>query len=373
MVSPFITKEGVFRLDMDGDDANLAEDDTGVEDVERRVVKLKGADEDNILEELEADQPRWPCTPFGHSYSPRILTSPSPFGAATRGPRERAEDIERERRRKDKDMMRLRSDNLSAYDTFHSAPAVNTTSQPGGNAWPLGQPLQLGCPNPTRDVPVFFVPATPAERQHFIEQARHDPQYGALHNHASSESSSSSVVGGQSAGREEDGDVDLTRALSGLDLNTEGGKTSPQLPSPASGASSRNGVDQNPPINTLYVGNLPTSSPPNGFPQDYLEESLRELFSMRAGFYVPYATKALNELYGDTLKGLVKGGIRLSYSKNPLGVRTPTSAGSNGPLTATTTNAEPRRYLILEFFRARISIAERRAAAIACSADDSSS
>ncbi|KAJ6616199.1 hypothetical protein B0H10DRAFT_1404773 [Mycena sp. CBHHK59/15] len=45
---------------------------------------------------------------------------------------------------------------------------------------------------------------------------------------------------------------------------------------------------------------------------------------------VSYATKTLNELYGNTLGGLIKGGgIRLSYSKNPLGVRTPTSAGSN--------------------------------------------
>ncbi|KAG6906032.1 hypothetical protein DXG01_016209 [Tephrocybe rancida] len=121
-------------------------------------------------------------------------------------------------------------------------------------------------------------------------------------------------------------DVNLTRALGGLDLNTEGGKTSPQLPSPVSGASSRNGVDQNPP--------------------DYQEESLRELFSVRAGFRrlcfqhknngpmyfgefedVPYATKTLNELHGDTLKGLVTGGNRL----NPLCVRTPTSAGNNGP------------------------------------------
>ena len=45
---------------------------------------------------------------------------------------------------------------------------------------------------------------------------------------------------------------------------------------------------------------------------------------------MPYATKALNDLYGNNLKGLVKGGIRLSYSKNPLGVRTLTSSGSNG-------------------------------------------
>jgi len=48
---------------------------------------------------------------------------------------------------------------------------------------------------------------------------------------------------------------------------------------------------------------------------------------------VHYATKALNELYGNSLGGLVKnGGIRLSYSKNPLGVRTPTTVGSGTPL-----------------------------------------
>jgi hypothetical protein len=47
---------------------------------------------------------------------------------------------------------------------------------------------------------------------------------------------------------------------------------------------------------------------------------------------VSFATKTLNDLYGNTLGGLIKGGgIRLSYSKNPLGVRTPTSAGSSGP------------------------------------------
>jgi hypothetical protein len=33
---------------------------------------------------------------------------------------------------------------------------------------------------------------------------------------------------------------------------------------------------------------------------------------------VEYATRALHDLYGHTLGGLVKGGIRLSYSKNPL-------------------------------------------------------
>lgn len=44
-----------------------------------------------------------------------------------------------------------------------------------------------------------------------------------------------------------------------------------------------------------------------------------------------YAAKALNDLYGNQVNGLVKGGIRLSYSKNPLGVRTPTNvANGNG-------------------------------------------
>ena len=44
-----------------------------------------------------------------------------------------------------------------------------------------------------------------------------------------------------------------------------------------------------------------------------------------------HATKAIADLSGNTLRGAVKNGIRLSYSKNPLGVRTPTSADTGGP------------------------------------------
>lgn len=45
-----------------------------------------------------------------------------------------------------------------------------------------------------------------------------------------------------------------------------------------------------------------------------------------------YAARALNEMYGHTLNGLIKNGIRLSYSKNPLGVRSPSlSNGAAGP------------------------------------------
>lgn len=105
-----------------------------------------------------------------------------------------------------------------------------------------------------------------------------------------------------------------------------------------------NPADQNPPCNTLYVGNLPP---------DATELELRELFQPQKGFKrlsfknkqsngnshhgpmcfvefedVAHATRALAELYGRTLPrsgSNAKGGIRLSFSKNPLGVRGPGS------------------------------------------------
>lgn len=111
-----------------------------------------------------------------------------------------------------------------------------------------------------------------------------------------------------------------------------------------------NPADQNPPCNTLYVGNLPP---------DATEAELRSLFSPQKGFRrlsfrtknqssssttgssshnhgpmcfvefedVAHATIALAELYGRALPrpngSNGKGGIRLSFSKNPLGVRGP--------------------------------------------------
>ena len=92
-----------------------------------------------------------------------------------------------------------------------------------------------------------------------------------------------------------------------------------------------NPADQNPPCNTLYVGNLPI---------DTSEDELKAMFSKQRGYKrlcfrtkqngpmcfvefedVSFATKALTELYGVQLHNSVKGGIRLSFSKNPLGVR----------------------------------------------------
>ena len=43
---------------------------------------------------------------------------------------------------------------------------------------------------------------------------------------------------------------------------------------------------------------------------------------------ISFATKALNELYGYMLHNCIKGGIRLSFSKNPLGVRSGQESGS---------------------------------------------
>ncbi|KAF2213935.1 hypothetical protein CERZMDRAFT_38261 [Cercospora zeae-maydis SCOH1-5] len=92
-----------------------------------------------------------------------------------------------------------------------------------------------------------------------------------------------------------------------------------------------NPADQNPPCNTLYVGNLPI---------DTSEDELKALFSKVRGYKrlcfrtktngpmcfvefedISFATKALHELYGHPLHNSTKGGIRLSFSKNPLGVR----------------------------------------------------
>lgn len=92
-----------------------------------------------------------------------------------------------------------------------------------------------------------------------------------------------------------------------------------------------NPADQNPPCNTLYVGNLPAQTS---------EDELKALFCRQRGYKrmcfrtkpqgpmcfvefedVGYATKALTELYGRALSNSTKGGVRLSFSKNPLGVR----------------------------------------------------
>lgn len=106
--------------------------------------------------------------------------------------------------------------------------------------------------------------------------------------------------------------------------------SSPRLPNPA---------DQNPPCNTLYVGNLPPNTS---------EEELRQVFSNCKGYRrmcfrtkpqgpmcfvefedIVFASQALNELQGQNLTNSVKGGIRLSYSKNPLFIKPNKGNGSS--------------------------------------------
>ena len=112
-----------------------------------------------------------------------------------------------------------------------------------------------------------------------------------------------------------------------------------------------NPADQNPPCNTLYVGNLPI---------DTSEDELKAMFSKQRGYKrlcfrtkqngpmcfvefedISFATKALNELYGHPLHNSVKGGIRLSFSKNPLGVRTGQPGGMGPPASMSPPGAIP--------------------------------
>ena len=84
---------------------------------------------------------------------------------------------------------------------------------------------------------------------------------------------------------------------------------------------------------------------------DTSEDELKAIFSKQRGYKrmcfrtkqngpmcfvefedVSFATKALHDLYGSLLHNSVKGGIRLSFSKNPLGVRSgqsPNTPGAN--------------------------------------------
>lgn len=97
-------------------------------------------------------------------------------------------------------------------------------------------------------------------------------------------------------------------------------------------------ADQNPPCNTLYVGNLSANTS---------EDELRDLFTNHKGYrrmcfrtksqgpicFVEFedvvcASQALDELQGHTLSNSIKGGIRLSFSKNPLFIKPAKENGS---------------------------------------------
>ncbi|KAJ1939033.1 cell cycle RNA binding protein whi3 [Kickxella alabastrina] len=120
---------------------------------------------------------------------------------------------------------------------------------------------------------------------------------------------------------------------------TPSAKTPMGMVLPMATTRSVNTNDQNPPCNTLYVGNLPAGA---------MEEELRLIFQQALGFKrmsyrakpcsgpmcfvefdnIDFATLAMNELDGRMLSNSVGSGIRLSYSKNPLGVRSNQPGGA---------------------------------------------
>ncbi|CAO1635156.1 unnamed protein product [Parajaminaea phylloscopi] len=127
-----------------------------------------------------------------------------------------------------------------------------------------------------------------------------------------------------------------------------------ELPSPTSRSFS---IDQNPPGNTLFVGNLPGNISSSA--SAALEEQLRQRFQNCNGYRqlsyrvknngpmcfvefedVQSAARALAEVNGESIGGTVKnGGLRLSFSKNPLfrnsSSGTATIGGPAGSMTPT--------------------------------------
>lgn len=149
---------------------------------------------------------------------------------------------------------------------------------PSSPSGPTSSSSQNDSTLPTSVSAPFSPQSTSSSLPHRASSPSAEPQVASSHPN----SGSASAIGSQNGH-----DDEISKAVGALTVSTSQGTTSPQLPSPASGASSstgRNPGDQNPPINTLYVGNLPTSPAPGGSPPSILEERLRELFSKCPGY-----------------------------------------------------------------------------------------
>lgn len=187
----------------------------------------------------------------------------------------------------------------------------------------------------------------------------------------STSSPPSSLLGNSNTNMTDNGPSIISRRLGSLSIQTGGNFPtdfrSPSLSSPSYNSSTTttnttttttannnnntinnrpiNPADQNPPCNTLYVGNLPANTS---------EDELRSLFSKCQAFKrmsfrnkaqgpmcfvefedVQYATQAMNELQGHCLSNSIKGGIRLSFSKNPLFIKPNKTTSTNGTLRET--------------------------------------
>ncbi|KAI9057415.1 hypothetical protein FKP32DRAFT_1583840 [Trametes sanguinea] len=286
---------------------------------------------------------------------------PMGMGAfGTRGPRERAEEDERERERKrrekEKEAARLRQ-NSFAFEAFHSVPqqmvrqGANSLLSaesgmgltPDSMTGPWGNLRDVSASAALRKMglPQHHLSGLPARPQSPSSLQTSPPAQEALAN-LSVPMSASSQNGGSASGSRS--------AQFSPDSNPSALPMHPSLPTRPRAQS----PSSEPPQQSLVgsIGQMSASLPNStaSSVSGFLEDRLRDLFSKQPGYRklcfrqksngpmcfvefesVEYATKALNDLYGDSLNGLVRnGGIRLSYSKNPLGVRTPNSGG-NGP------------------------------------------
>lgn len=171
----------------------------------------------------------------------------------------------------------------AAGGTLHQG--LSSTSRPSS---PLGEAFSLN-PNITPSAGARLTrPHSPhsdiLQQQQFYPTTSMGPTTSSS---VPTSSASSNAGESQNGGSVES---EIARTMGDLNVSTHDspGDSSPQLPSPGSSGSSggvkANVVDQNPPINTLYVGNLPTSQVPPGYPANYLEESLRDLFQRRPGY-----------------------------------------------------------------------------------------
>ena len=243
------------------------------------------------------------------------------------------------------------------WNSSQSQPQTQPQSQP------QSQQLQSGSNDRRRTSSAFFNnnlmptlnPNLPLNSINSISlpQANQQPTQPSSQPSSQTSSQPSSQPPSQSANQQpasQQGSSTQLSPSSGQTTPTNKSKDVPDLSLLARVPPPANPADQNPPCNTLYVGNLPP---------DATELELRALFSPQKGFRrlsfrtknqslsnpnqssnhnhgpmcfvefedVAHATRALAELYGRTLPrsggSNGKGGIRLSFSKNPLGVRGP--------------------------------------------------
>lgn len=216
----------------------------------------------------------------------------------------------------------------------------------------LNSPLESLSPSTTPLLEPSFDPSAMTERSMSAEQSRTSkvnllprPQSCTDRGFNSALFCSDTILSNRGAG------LSISSSDSSLSSNSSSNNvTSPYLPAVLPNGAYRSMGDQNPPCNTLYVGNLPA---------DTLEEELRVLFSRCPGYkrlcfrnrangpmcFVEFedvrcATQALIQLYGVPLSNSTKGGIRLSFSKNPLGVRQQPQQGGPGYTTYQMPNSQ---------------------------------